>query len=342
MPIYASPERIVYLFGAGSTMAEASYSGIEQSLSLRAVSELVVEKAIEDRDLADVLGNIATDDITDIEIYISLLESMSIQRYSDAASKLKSIFCDIIEDKLLLDDKTIDPILTMTLLQIHEIEEVKKIEQLTGLITVNYDSLLDQACQNVLNGVNYGIKCNCESGTYNLTYDCLPLIKLHGSFNWKSGIPSTKIDENQAKERSEMLWIPPGVEKQRERYPFNMLWGKAFELLDCDKLRIVGCSLSQNDWGLLSLLFKTQLRAERPYQIELIKSHKGGEEIRKNNGFLKEVKVLGELPNCQDLVEYKSKNVYEDWLKRYIQVFLDKHIPIDKMNLNYVDMFLGD
>ena len=182
-------ERVVYLLGAGATIAEAFYAGIEQNLTLRAVSELVVEKVKEDMDLQKIFGYIATDAIPDVEIYISLLESMRIQRFSDAASKLKSLFCDIIEEKLLQDNQPIEPVLTMALLQMHEVEELKTIEQLRGIVTVNYDNLIDRSFQEVQKGVNYCIKCKCISGGYHLKDDGIPLIKLHGSFNWKSGFP---------------------------------------------------------------------------------------------------------------------------------------------------------
>jgi hypothetical protein len=116
-----------------------------------------------------------------------------------------------------------------------------------------------------------------------------------------------------------MLWIPPSIEKVKDRYPFNLLWGKAFELLlNCDVLRIVGCNLSQNDWGLISLLFNTQLEPGGVYEIELIRSHKGGARVRKRNGFLKNVRILGELDGCQDLVETPALNTFESWLRRKI------------------------
>ena len=55
------------------------------------------------------------------------------------------------------------------------------------------------------------------------------------------------------------LWIPPGVDKRTEYYPFNLLWGKAKEfLMNCDILRIVGCSLNRNDWALIPILYIIQ------------------------------------------------------------------------------------
>ena len=58
---------------------------------------------------------------------------------------------------------------------------------------------------------------------------------------------------------SNTLWIPPGVDKKRENYPFNYLWGQAVEnLLECDVLRVIGCSLSRNDWGMIPILYTIQ------------------------------------------------------------------------------------
>jgi hypothetical protein len=333
-------KRVVYLFGAGATISEAIQAGIEQHLSLRDVSEIVLEKAKTDQNLEGILGTIPSDAIRDIEIYISLLESIRTERYSEVASKLRTLFCETIEENLLQEGQPIEPKLAMALLQFHKNAEVQNIEQLKGIITVNYDNLLDRAFNEVYGGINYGIKCICMSGNYRLNDKYPPLIKLHGAFNWRRGLPHTLIHESQ-QERKEMLWIPPGIAKARERYPFNLLWGKAFELLDCDLLRIVGCSLSQNDWGLISLLFKTQSRSDENYKIEIIKSHEGGIDLRKRNGFLSNVKVLGELDGCQDFVDFKPDNVFESWLKRTFSIFEERGIKVKNAGLNYIDNLFG-
>ena len=61
-------ERIVYLFGAGATIAEAQYMGIDKDLSLRSVSEMVIKEAKNRPDTRDLLEYVSTDDITDIEL----------------------------------------------------------------------------------------------------------------------------------------------------------------------------------------------------------------------------------------------------------------------------------
>jgi len=226
----------------------------------------------------------------------------------------------------------------MALLQMHNAKEIRAIEQLKGIITLNYDSLLDRAFNTARGGVNYGMAC--VSGNYTIRQSVPLLIKLHGSFNWRTGFPIRIVDQKKTRagEQEEMIWIPPGVEKEMDRYPFNLLWGKAFELLDCDTLRIVGCSLSQNDWGLMSLLFFSQLRS-RPklgYEIEIIDEHKKGTQTRDKNGFLKHVKVLGELDGCQDFVDSDPDNVFETWLKIKLNSYLRKGIRVDQLRLRYV------
>jgi len=182
------------------------------------------------------------------------------------------------------------------------------------------------------------------SRNYNLKQNVPLLIKLHGSFNWTNGFPILLVDEKvrASRKQEEMIWIPPGIEKERDRYPFNLLWGKAFELLDCDTLRIVGCSLSQNDWGLMSLLFFSQMGAtfKRRYEIEIINSHRNGEIIREKNGFLTRVKILGELEGCQDFVEVESENVFEDWLSKKLELFRREEIQFDQLDLKHVNQLV--
>jgi hypothetical protein len=138
-----------------------------------------------------------------------------------------------------------------------------------------------------------------------------------------------------------MLWIPPGIEKDKDAYPFNILWGKAFEMLDCDVLRIVGCKLKQNDWGLLSLIFNTQLETDQTYEIQLIDFHREGELIRQRNGFLRNVKILGELENCQDLVDPPPSNPFESWLRLKLASLREKGVRIDELGLDHINALLG-
>lgn len=336
------PKKVVYLFGAGATQGEAQYeAGLGEGLSLENVSEKAISLGKEEQKLQVMLSEIERDDIKDIELYISLLESVNTKKYSELASALRSFFCQSIQENLISGKTPIEPSLTMALLEMHE--KLAENEKFIGAISLNYDNMLDRAFNEVFKGINYGIKCKCEKAVYNVGEEFPLLIKLHGSFNWKKGFRFVLIDEEQAQvaKQAEMLWIPPSIEKERDAYPFNLLWGKAFQMLDCDILRIVGCKLSQNDWGLISLLFNTQLEPGGVYEIQLICSHKGGENIRKRNGFLKNVKILGELENCQDLIEPPLKNTFESWLRVRLGLLREEGVPLDDLELPHVNKILG-
>lgn len=335
--------KVVYLFGAGATKAEATKSGIDSTLLLSGVSEQVITLARKKRSLRTVLDHIGHVEGIDIEHYISLLESLHNHKYENIAETLRSHFCEVVQNGLIDDGQQITPMLEMALLQMHT--EILDVEAFKGAISLNYDSLLDRAFNEVMTGINYHIKCECIHGSanYNLNNKLEPLIKLHGSFNWRKGFPNIMIDEQASKKyQSEMLWIPPSIGKIRDAYPFNALWGKAFELLDCDILRIIGCRLNQNDWGLISLLFDTQLRTDNPYTIELITSQSTGAEIRKRLGFLKNIIVLEELPGCKDISRYGSGNTFESWLKSKISFLREKGLCTTDRNLPYINKLMGD
>jgi hypothetical protein len=343
------PKNIVYLFGAGATLGEWQYATGEKgdNLSLGSVSETVINEAKGKTEFEDLLSDIPTDGIRDIEHYISLLESVRTKKYFNLVEFLRSSFCKNIQNNLLFKGAPINPILTEALLELHSV--IKDDEILTGIISLNYDNLLDRALTEVYKGINYGIKCFCDSGNYTITEKMTPLIKLHGSFNWKRGVHSIIIDETQAQaaEQSEMVWIPPSVEKEFDSYPYNLLWGNAFELLHCDVLRIIGCNLSQNDWGLISLLFNSQLKQGGEYRIELIRSQKGGLETKKTHGYLKNVNVLGKLDNCEDLVDpddpdISPTNVYYSWLRAKLGVHSGKGIQFGDLGLPHVNQVMGE
>lgn len=100
-------------------------------------------------------------------------------------------------------------------------------------------------------------------------------------------------------------------------------------------------ALSQNDWGLLSLLYGTQLEALQPYNIELICSHSGGENIRNKYGFLRNVKILGELDNCQDYIEVRPPNTFLAWLLAKVSSLKASGFNLEEKNLKYVNQITG-
>jgi hypothetical protein len=268
-----------------------------------------------------------------IEYIVSLLESSHVSIYQDYANKLRTHFQAYLVNKL----KYVEPKLAKTLLKMHNTPRMKEIEELTGIITLNYDSLIDDASQEVLGYVNYSIRCKAnERSKYIISNEKnkMEILKVHGSFNWGTGKMIEVFKSRLLKENNESLWMPPSIYKHTDRYPFNHLWGRAHELLNCDVLRIIGCSLNQNDWGLLELLFKTQLLSESTYRIELIGNPNIIDEVRKRYAFLKNVVGLNEI----DWTEYaKNKedisknlelgpipvgdNYFKIWLSRRLRIF---------------------
>src|SRR5260370_27722674 len=116
----------------------------------------------------------------------------------------------------------------------------------------------------------------------------LPILKLHGFFNWR---------EQKIRGRIRTIEIIPlGSTKSYLHVPYGSIWNRALEvLIACNTLRVVGCSLSQNDFHLIDLLFKAHLERKDAFDIELIAPQRTGDQIRYNYGFFPQIKTLGRI-----------------------------------------------
>jgi len=276
------PPSVVYLFGAGATQACVDYVGSSYGILMRdlalplaeAVSTLLRDRPYSNqRGLEDLFNNVIDED-TDFEQLITFLDDSPSAIHRAFADDVRASFEQVLRARL----KKVAPELDHTpnnlytaLIDLYNISEVD--ERLRGCMTLNYDSFLETAVAQ-LGGraVDYGISVYPErpEGTP------LTILKLHGSFTWDEVWP-VRLGEAE-----HTLWIPPGIRKSKYNYPFNLLWGRARELLDCDILRVVGCKLGPNDWDLISLLFSTRHVNELrpPYRIELIDSPEVAERIK--------------------------------------------------------------
>jgi hypothetical protein len=87
----------------------------------------------------------------------------------------------------------------------------------------------------------------------------------------------------------------------------------AYEVLvkNCDILRVIGCSLSQNDWNIISLLFNAQYKQycykKTCFKIELIMGPESCDRIIKEYSYLKNVFAIGYLTDGK-FADYKDKN----------------------------------
>lgn len=277
-------KRVAYLFGTGASQAEASLASDSVSLLMSNVKDGIYKKITNSktRGIRELINELAGENV-DVEQLITLYESSGNKKHKRFAKLLKEYFREEIQEQISKLDTggRFSPNLYSALIDMHELEDFD--EELMGIMTLNYEDLIERAVERVKGAVNYSFELTkMPIGT---EIDEILVLKLHGSFNWKNEFPISL--RNNLKEEEDILWIPPGVEKHREKYPFNIIWGKAQELLDCDILRIVGCSLSRNDWHLVSLLYITQKlnRNGKEYIIEIINCPiSEGEETRETWG----------------------------------------------------------
>ena len=296
-------QKVAYLIGAGATQGVLDYLKMDKRLTNEAIKDELTKYLSDNRNL-DVgwVRNIIGSEI-DIERLITICETSGSSRYVKVAEKLKSLYQKVIEERMIELDKQSDgkgTELLLPMLDMHQISGIN--EKLTVILTTNYEDLIEQAMQKVFGGINYSFTCKSDKTKYIILEKVPPILKLHGSFNWRSDYPISLISTTDPQD--EHLWIPPGLEKRKDYYPFNVVWGRAKELLDCDILRVIGSSLSQNDWDLISLIATTQnlkTTSVKPYKIEIISRPGTLKRIKDDHGYLN-LTGLGEMPEIRDYV----------------------------------------
>src|SRR5258708_14354192 len=209
-------------------------------------------------------------------------------------------FCEL-RDSLATSGVIDNPKLAMQLLEMHNDRKFEReTEVLSGVITTNHDGLLQIASQAIFGGLNIGLSFVSDEFAPVTSKVAPPLVQLHGSFTWQFGVPM-RVAPVKAKSKYSVdtVWIPPTTMKESKHYPFNKLSGFAYELLAerCDVLRVVGASLTQNDWNVLSLIFNAQRHREfvrgSPFRIELIMPHSVGERIARECAYLRHLTPIG-------------------------------------------------
>ena len=90
-------------------------------------------------------------------------------------------------------------------------------------------------------------------------------------------------------------------------------------MTQCDILRVIGCSLNQNDVGLIDLLFKAHLERTNSFEIEIIDWQNKGEEIKNNYGFFERIikpqDVEDSLMANEQIYETGVGNPFKIWLR---------------------------
>lgn len=357
-------KKIVYLLGAGATQAEVSNKnptvGILMSHVVSGMSKRLAK--INKAELKEVTNELSIKDI-DVEHLITLYEASGTKRHNRIAKQLKKLFRNEIEETLRKLGRSFFPELFTSLIDMHNISQLN--EELKAVLTLNYEDLLEKAMQRVQGGINYCIKLNNSNKFHVRNEKATPILKLHGSFNWKNEYPIS-IEKGIGNDE-DVAWIPPGVTKNRGNYPFSMLWSIARELLDCDILRIIGCSLNRNDWELISLLYTTQKARgdKKNYIIELIDYPKESQKTKDRYPYLDIVSILDiaevrsfliseHYPKYIDAkiipsdvfdglrasIRPESHNIFLIWLRAKGEALLSKNISLKTRGKNYFENFI--
>lgn len=302
-----TPKKIVYLFGAGATHAElqniAPVMAVNEGLLVSHVSSRVIERARREpgyiKDVAMVSG---TSGSLNIELLISLIENSKIRGWDHKAHRLKDLVRRDIGG-VLTESRTRRFYLHKALLEFHKHPTIQQKEELTGLISLNYDNVLDTAYKHY-----YGRQPRyCFSVDTGAALRKIPLLKLHGSFGW--------TNKSIRGRRRTIEIIPLGSTKTYIHPPYGCIWNQALEtLIGCDTLRVIGCSLSQNDFHLIDLLFKAHLERGSAFEIEIIAKDSVGSDIRRTYGFFPGVKSLAEIQDPL-IPERDPDNPFKTWLK---------------------------
>jgi len=319
-------KKIVYLFGAGATHAEImnlenspSETFIRNnSLLISDVSRRVISSAQNKRGFKNNVEFVtAAAGSLNIELLISLMVSSQISGADHKVACLKNLVHLDIESRISKNRKK-QFCLHKALFELHNLIDNK--EEILGIISLNYDDILDEAYKANNIKVNYCFTSEKGEG--------LPLLKLHGSFNWSQ--------KNVYGRRKELQIIPLGISKNYLNPPYNFIWGRAFDLLTrCHILRIIGCSLSQNDIGLIDLIFKAHLERKDSFEIQIIDFQKQGDWVKNNYGFFPGIikpKDIEDALIADDQIMNIDPigNPFKIWLKAKAMKMAESNIPETK------------
>lgn len=312
MPEASSKKKVVYLFGAGATHAElvnaeptASEKQEERGLLMSNVSTRVIERARRDSDYMRGLETVTgTSGSLNIELLISLIENSKIDGWESKTRKLKQFVQEDIE-RILTPDLTARFQLHRALFELHSHDAAIQQEQLLGVVSLNYDNVLDEAYEAVLKQTpNYCLSLDRKAPSS----ENIPLLKLHGSFSWMKGVAIRNVTKK-------VEIIPLGSTKNYLHAPYEFIWSQALETLtECDILRVVGCSLGQNDLHLVDLLFKANLEKTEPLVMEIVDFEDAGDRIQKNYGFFARIDRLSQIEGGR-VTELNTLNPFKTWLK---------------------------
>lgn len=336
----SEPKRVVYLIGAGATQSEVAFRAVPINILMKdsddfgeGISTAVLRRA-RAAALPPVSGGV------DIEKLITLLSATSGRNNLQLAASMRRFYFEEIVVRLA-KSKVIDhPLLATALLELHGRKPFRDaVERLTGILTTNHDGLFQLAFKAAYRRMDIGIPFRSAEFEIETSLNAPPLLQLHGSFTWRFGLPTTVSSlKPGAPYSADLTWIPPTVLKEAKTFPFNKLAGRAYELLSehCDVLRVVGSSLTQNDWNVLSLIFAAQkhleLKGRRVFSIELIMSQERGVQLQEECSYLRHLTPIGflregafaDFKDSTAPLSKEQKNPFAYWLREKIRYHTSK------------------
>lgn len=279
-------KKVVYVLGAGVTHAAARLSSHPHGLLMSNIAEEAVQELGDAvRKLSAILTaagkKLAVDTVNkiaiggcNIEYVISLLDASGVAGGREVAELVRMCYAQALANLLpsIWPPSTKDLLAALVDFHCNEGSVPPLLdEQLIGFLTLNYDSFLERSIQSLHRGVDYlfGLspleKIDDSKGCGTL----IPVLKLHGSLDWKI---ERLLDSPALKDplSDYFMWIPPSAIKNNSHHPFALLWERAKAILECDIIRIVGCSLNASDWPLISLIYWATASPAVPPRIEMV------------------------------------------------------------------------
>lgn len=278
----------------------------------------------------------------DVEWMMSLLEGFSKIEdsvFCDVCIEIRGLFRDYILSQI--NGNKIRPNLISTLLYLNK-EYGKDMgnsgEEIIGILTTNYDSLIEEAYKRVYRCLNVGYSFKSSDYKPNKIF---PLLKLHGSFNWRIKRNhleiKKKFEHRSFKEQGG--WIAPSVYKRPPGVIFPKIWETAKHVLtSCNVLRVIGSSLRNEDWALISLIFSSQVSRKPIFDIELVIPEKEATGDDLSKGVMNRLRFLGNMRSLIRLPIYEKgdspgDNVFYYWVQKNVDKIRKKNIKINEDKL---------
>lgn len=291
---------MTYLIGAGASEGALRFEGSSRGILMENLQDEITIRLAKERNKAFGWAQNQLASGANLERLISLYEYSGLSNHLLVARKLRKIFREVLLERINAMGKSFVPNLLVAMLDMHQAKALD--EEIVAILTTNYEDLLERSIQRVFGGINLPINVKLGRTGFKLGQNIPPLLKMHGSFNWKSVYPIALSSGSLRKD--EGIWIPPGIAKRKELYPFNIIWGKAREYLNCNVLRVIGSSLSLNDWDLVALISISQNfnnLGSKPLTIELIDWPRNAESLTSMHHYLN-VNGLHNLPEFRDYI----------------------------------------